>query len=199
MTKKEILSWYKNSVQAVDKTARYHDNVIAIAVRNAYEQILYDLYAQNPNNLDAYVVTLSNLAITNADRDYATLTCSYVKLPGKASGVRSVRTSDDSIYFMPMTFVEYEMANDFDIFNAGDTVGYAVGQDKVYFHNLPSDWEYTSNTVDIDVVKSFEDYASTDEIVIPNGQAKKMDELVMQHLINIPPKNLLNNNTDQNG
>jgi len=167
MTKKEIISFYKNSVQAVDKTARYHDKVIAIAIRNAYEQILYDMYVQNPNNLDAYVVTLSDLSITDADRDYATLTCSYVKLPGKASGVRSVRTSDADISFMPMTFVEYEMASDFDLWEAGDEVGYAVGQDKVYFHNLPSDWEYLSSTVDIDVIQSFDDYDDTDEIVIP--------------------------------
>lgn len=198
MTKKEIISFYKNSVQAIDKTARYHDKVIAIAIRNAYEQILYDMYVQNPNNLDAYVVTLSNLAIVNADRDYCTLTCSYVKLPGKASGVRSVR-SDEDVSFMPMTFQEYEQASDFNIWEAGDVIGYAVGQDKVYFHNLPADWEYLSSFVDVDVVKSFEDYSDTDEIVIPNGQAKRMEELVMAYLVKIPPKNLLNTNTDQNG
>lgn len=196
MTKTELISFYKNSLP-LDKTNKYHDNVIAYAIRMAYEQLLYDMYLANPKNLDEYVVTLSDVVTVNADRDYALLTKSFVKLPGKASGVRSVRST--GLRFFPMTLTEFEGAEDLEIWNEGSTVGYAVGQNKVYLHNLPSDWTYVSDSVDIDIVQSFEDYAGTDEIMIPNGQAERLTELVVQYLMRVPAKNLLNNNSDING
>ncbi len=207
MTKKELVSFYRNSLPSPDKTGRYHPQIIAYAVRMAYEQLLYDMYLMNPNNLDAYVVTLVNLAIVNADRDYIQLTKSYVKLPGKASGVRAVHSPDlpnavselEDIYFYPMSLQEYNQMRSSEIWATGDVVGYAVAQDKVYLHNLPIDWDYLSGNVHVDIVQSFEEYADTDEIVVPNGQAERMTELVVGYLSKIPPKNLLNDNTDQNG
>jgi len=197
MTREELVSFYKNSVQSPDKTNKYHDNVVAYAIRMAYEQLLYDMYLMNPKNLDEYIVTLADQVVINADRDYVTLSKSIIKLPGKASGVRSVRGTD--VKFYPMTLTEFEQAEDFDLWNEGSTAGYAVGQNKVYIHNLPSDWAFVSDTVDIDIVQSFEEYAATDEVVIPNGQSERMTELVVQYLLRIPPRNLLNSNTDQNG
>lgn len=197
MTKADLISFYKNSLPLPDKTGKYHDNVIAYAIRMAYEQLLHDMYMMNPNNLDEYVVTLSDVATVNGDRDYALLTKSFVKLPGKASGVRSVRSS--GVKFYPMTLAEYEQAQDLELWNAVGTAGYAVGQDRIYLHNLPLGWAYVSDMIDIDIVQSFEEYASTDEIIIPNGQAERLSELVVQYLLRIPPRNLLNTNTDQNG
>jgi hypothetical protein len=196
MTKKDLISFVKNSL-ATNKTSRYHENVIAYAIRMAYEQLLYDMYMMNPKNVDEYIVTLSDLVITNGDRDYVTLSKSFIKLPGKASGVRSVRATDAKFY--PMTLQEYEQAEDLDIWNDGITSGYAVGQGKVYFHNLPVGWTHVSDTIDVDIVQSFEDYDKDDEVMIPNGQAERLMELVIGFLSQVPPKNLLNNNTDQNG
>ena len=197
MTKQELISFVKNSLPAPDKTAKYHDNIITYAIRMAYEQLLYDMYLMNPNNLDEYIVTTSDLVAVDADRDYVALTKSFVKLPGKASGIRGVRSDD--VKFYPMTLQEYEQAQDLEIWNEGSTCGYAVGQDKIYIHNLPADWAHLSDNITIDVVQSFEEYASTDEIMIPNGQAERLIELVVVFLRQIPPKNLLNTNTDQNG
>lgn len=197
MTKNDLISFYKNSVLKPDKTSRYHDQVIVYAVRMAYEQLLYDLYLNDPVNLDEYVVTKSSLVAVDATRDYIAMTTSYIKLPGKASGVRSLR--HDTYKFYPMTLMEYEQASDFDIWEAGTAVGYAVGQDKIYLHNLPDDWQYVSDTIDVDIVQSFEEYASTDEIMMPQGQAERMTELVLNYLRTIPPAQLLNNNMDSNG
>ena len=207
MTKKDLVSFYRNSLPAPDKTGRYHPQIIAYAVRMAYEQLLYDMYLINPKNLDEYVVTLTDLAVVNADRDYVVVTKSYIKLPGRGSGVRSVHTvflpdslSDiEDIYFFPMTLQEYEQASHSEIWSTGDAVGYAVGQDKVYLHNLPVDWDYLSGSVSVDIVQSFEEYADTDEVMMPHGQAERLTELVVQYLSKIPPKNLLNNNSDTNG
>lgn len=192
MTKAEIISFYKNSVLKPDKTSRYHDNLIAYAVAHAYEQLLYDMYLDNPVNLDEYIVTLENQIVNNADRDYILLSKSVIKLPGKASGVRSLRNAD--VKFYPMTLMEYEQASDFDIWEAGTAVGYAVSRDKIFIHNLPNDWTYVSDVVDIDIVQSFEEYALTDEVKMPNGQAERMMELVIKYLQTIPPTNLLNSN-----
>lgn len=192
MTKSEIVSFYKNSVAKPGKTSRYHDNVIAYAVAHAYEQLLYDMYLDNPVNLDEYVVTLTDQVAINSTRDYVALTKSVIKLPGKASGVRSLRSDDAKFY--PMTLMEYEQASDFDIWEAGTAVGYAVGQDKIYLHNLPGDWSFVSSVIDIDIVQSFEEYALTDEVKMPNGQAERMMELVLKYLQTVPPENLINNN-----
>jgi hypothetical protein len=161
----------------------------------AYEQLLYDMYLMNPKNLDEYIVTLSNQVVVNATRDYILLSKSFIKLPGKASGIRGVRSTD--VKFYPMTLSEFDQAEDFDLWNIGGTAGYAVGQGKVYVHNLPADWAYVSDSVDVDIVQSFEDYDSDDEIMIPNGQSERLTELVLNYLKLVPPKNLLNNNTDQ--
>lgn len=192
MLKKDLISFYKNSLQGVDKTSRYHDNVITYAVRMAYEQLLYDLYYNDPKNLDEYVVTLSGLVIIDATKPYATLTASPIKLPGKASGVRSIRNDDYS--FMPVSIQDYDQASSLELWESETNIGYSVGQGKVYFYNMPDDWDYLSNSIDIDIIQSFEEYADTDEIVIPHGQAERMTELVMTFLSKIPPKNLLNNN-----
>jgi hypothetical protein len=98
-----------------------------------------------------------------------------------------------------MTLMEYEQASDLDIWESGTLIGYAVGQDKVYLHNLPSDWQYISDTIDVDIVQSFEEYADTDEVMMPQGQAERLTELVIKYLQIIPPAQLLNNNTDTNG
>lgn len=197
MTKADLISFYKNSVLKPDKTSRYHDNIISYAIRMAYEQLLYDLYLNDPVNLDEYVVTKSSLVATNGTRDYIAMTTSYIKLPGKASGVRSLRITGYDCF--PMTLMEYEQASDLDIWESGTLIGYAVGQDKIYLHNLPSDWQYISDTIDVDIVQSFEEYASTDEVMMPQGQAERLTELVIKYLQIIPPAQLLNNNTDSNG
>ena len=149
MTRRELISFYQNSLPSPDKTGRYHPQIITYAVRMAYEQLLYDMYLMNPNNLDEYTVTLTDLAVINADRDYITIDKSYIKLPGKASGVRNIHSVDlptalsdvESTYFRPMTLVEYELAQNSDMWAVGDTVGYAVSQSKIYLHNLPADWD----------------------------------------------------------
>lgn len=197
MTKADLISFYKNSVLKPDKTSRYHDNIILYAIRMAYEQLLYDLYLNDPVNLDEYVVTKSSLVATNGTRDYIAMTTSYIKLPGKASGVRSLRITGYDCF--PMTLMEYEQASDLDIWESGTLIGYAVGQDKIYLHNLPSDWQYISDTIDVDIVQSFEEYADTDEVMMPQGQAERLTELVIKYLQIIPPAQLLNNNTDSNG
>lgn len=197
MTKADLISFYKNSVLKPDKTSRYHDNIISYAIRMAYEQLLYDLYLNDPVNLDEYVVTKSSLVATNGTRDYIAMTTSYIKLPGKASGVRSLRITGYDCF--PMTLMEYEQASDLDIWESGTLIGYAVGQDKIYLHNLPSDWQYISDTIDVDIVQSFEEYADTDEVMMPQGQAERLTELVIKYLQIIPPAQLLNNNTDSNG
>lgn len=194
MTKAEIISFYKNSVLKPDKTSRYHDRVIEYAVSMAYEQILHDTYLKDPVNVDEYVVTKTGLVAHDGTRDYIDVPASYIKLPGKASGVRGVRTTGHA--FFPMTLMEYEQASDFDIWEAGTAIGYAVGQDKIYLHNLPSDWQYVSDNIDIDIVQSFEEYALTDEVTMPYGQSAKMMELVLNYLRVIPPEQLLNNNAD---
>jgi hypothetical protein len=207
MTKRDLISFYRNSLPAPDKTGKYHPQIISYAVRMAYEQLLYDMYLINPKNLDEYVVTLNDLAVVKGDRDYITLDKSFIKLPGKGSGVRSVHTvflpaalSDiDDVYFFPMTLQEYEQAQNSDMWATGEAVGYAVGQGKIYLHNLPVDWDYLSGSVSADIVQSFEEYADTDEVMMPHGQAERLTELVVQYLGKIPPKNLLNNNSDQNG
>jgi len=204
MTKRELLSFYRNSLPSPDKTGRYHPQIISYAVRMAYEQLLYDMYLINPKNLDEYVVTLTDLAVIDADRDYVSITKSYIKLPGKASGVRSVYSAElpdllsdiEDTYFFPMTLQEYKQASGSDMWGGGQAVGYAVSQDKVYLHNLPADWDYLSGSVHVDIVQSFEEYDLDDEIVVPHGQAERMTELVVGYLSKIPPKNLLNNNSD---
>lgn len=204
MTKRQLVSFYRNSLPA-SQTSRYHPQIIAYAVRMAYEQLLYDMYLIDPKNLDEYIVTLSDLAVINGDRDYIMTDKSFIKLPGKASGVRGIHSVDmpdslsglETYVFKPMTLQEYEQASGSDIWGSGTVIGYAVGQGKIYLHNLPVDWDYLSGSVHVDIVQSFEEYADTDEVMVPHGQAERMTELVVGYLSKIPPKDLINNNSDQ--
>jgi hypothetical protein len=50
--------------------------------------------------------------------------------------------------------------------------------------------------VDIRLIKQFKSYASTDEVLLPYGQNARILELVREYLGVIPPKDIINNNTN---
>src|SRR5512139_4073208 len=118
MTKGEMRDSVKNELRRLDKTAKYHDRVVDAAIEHSMNQFLYDLYRQDPRNIDTYVreygtyVPLEVVENLATEEYYTDLPAPYVVFPDKQSGVRYVIGHDhDHSHLYPMSMTERILAH----------------------------------------------------------------------------------------
>ena len=199
MKKGEYIDYVRNSLALLDKTNKYHRNQVAFAIEKAFNSAFYELYQTNPKNLDryGYDITGATVVLDNStNRYYTILSKKYVNLPGKSSGIITVNfTNTNTTTFVPVSDMEIGQLSDLDATLPGNVIGFIPTQDRLYFYNM--DGFRATKTLRIKIVLPFTEYGDDDEVFSPFGTDMKALEAVRRSLAMIPPKDLLNNNTDQ--
>jgi len=202
MTKLEYIDFIRNSLQMVDKTAKFHREQVAAAINVAVNTMFYDLFLKNPKSfrksMERYTTLVASVPALNATvgRYHSTLTVDVVDLPRKAAGIIEVLTSTTTTTrFVPITTMEGEQLHGAEASLPGNVIGFSFSgaRDVEY-------WDMTAAEaaagVVLRLIQQFRSYSSTDNVKLPYGQDANIMELVRQYLGVIPPKDLINNNAD---
>lgn len=211
MTKAELRSLVKNLLRKIDKTNKYHNNVVDHTISRVVTQVFNEVFVKNPADLNNYTVdvtlTISEYG-TDTGRYYSDSIANYryIPLPDKASGVRNIFIPPDlvssygDIKFYPMTRTEFDLMNHTGADTAIERgvasvrVGYVVHTDKIDFWGMPD--ALAAEEITAQVLQQFTVYADTDEVKLPYG----MDEVVVRRsaeiLSVIPPVDLKDNNKE---
>jgi hypothetical protein len=196
MTKKDFTDYFKMLLSRVDKTNKYHPEVIAYSVERAVNNVLCDLYLKFPNLVDPYIKTyIDQVASNNKDTGLweIRLPVSYVPLPVVGSGVREVAAMTDTfLTFIPITYEDLMRTIDLNTKYLSTVIYYAVVGDLLILSGEPSEHD----GLRIRLLTSFTDYTDTDTFIVPYGQDMTIMQNVYQILGLIQPIDLNTNNSD---
>lgn len=198
MTKKDLIDYFKVILPRVDKTGKYHSNVIAFTIERAVNNILSDLFLRSPELSDPYMreyVDITTAQNASTGLWEATIPVSYIPVPVVGSGVREMALeSGYGLTFVPSRYDDLMRARDFTMQYLSPMISYAVLGSKVVLSHMPDD--YVGEQLRMKVFTSFTDYADDDEFTIPYGQDLGFAQNVLQILGLVPPVDLLANNSD---
>ena len=198
MQKNYLRDYIKNLLKKIDKTNKYHPNVIDHAIEKAINNIFSELALKNPRELDEYTKEYDlDLAQDGTSRNYtATLTQPFIPIPDKLGGVRHIEAQGDyeEIKFVPMTQKEFYLYPNTAGYLVSDRIPYYVTSTKIFFFR-PTSAVVTSG-VTVHQLIPFTVYADTDTVMIPQAMDDAVVKLALGHLGLIQPVDLANDNND---
>jgi len=208
MTKGEMRASVQGALRRIDKTAKFHDELIDKAIEASFNQFLYDIYRKDPRDLDIYTKEYGTevaLAVTeneSTEEYYTNLPAAYVSLPEKNSGVRYVVGHDrDHRVLYPMSNREMLLARTSHIGTSTSDDGepysrsfYAVQGSKLIYFQVNSD--LVAAGVRVGIVVPFSAYADEEDLNVPFGQDDKIFVSVLQKLVQQQPVDQRDNNKD---
>lgn len=199
MNKKQFISYIKNLLLKIDETNKYHDNVVAMAIDTAMEQVFHDMFLEDPKHLDAYIKKYANLTTTEeTDESSRYLNFSDaaqpINLPRKSKGVTKILSQDTAtLKFAPISWAEVAQKGD-DIAYVTDYIWFIVEPTRLVFPSIAS--TYDSDNFTLYMIPRFYDLVSTDEFNMPYGQDQQVIEYVINALRLIQPRDLVTDNAD---
>lgn len=205
MTKAEIISYVSNNLKKIDKTNKYHDVVLEKAITLAFNQGYSEIYDQDPRLLDNYTTVyggsgtpISVASHPNTSIYEATLPGPYVPFRDKNSGVRKVVSfAANAPKCYPITRHEFDIiANTLvgEMNNSNDPrIYYVVRGGVLQFYGINA---YAASGVMIDMVIPFDQYSSTDQVIIPFAKDMQLVGVVIEALRTMPGVDLTDNNAD---
>ena len=199
MTKNEYIDFVRNSLQMVDKTQKYHSQQVAAAINHAVNTVFWEMYGKNGNvmkkSLERYTTLVTNTTATNATttRYNSSLTVDVVDLPRKAGGIIGIIEDDTTTTkYVPVGVLEGDQLYGSESSLPDAIIGFSFDGIRTIEY-----WNMTAATdVIIRVIKQFNSYTTTENVLLPFGQDERIIELVRKYLGDIPPKDLINNEAD---
>jgi hypothetical protein len=206
MTKEQYIDEVITLVSRVDKTRRAHPRLVEAAFNGAMNTYICSVYEANPMDVALYTKTYENVPL---DGSKIYLTSDYtssgeairlVPLPRIGGGLMNLRASesedDDSsldVMFFPMAIHTFVENRRMERFNYTLDVGYVLRGNEITLTEVPNGLE----SVDVDVVRSFDAYDYEEEVYLPMGKDEEIKRIVLQSLGIVAPVNLKNNNSDE--
>ena len=130
----------------------------------------------------------------------AVLPVELVPLPDKRGGARSINDhTDTSIYFAPITDQEYQLMKSSQVDDnltttTPNVIYYVTGVDEIFFANMTA--TIATHTLTFDLIPVFTSIADTVEVRLPYGKDVEIMKMALEMIGLIPPKDLLDNNSD---
>lgn len=207
MIKSEIRSLIKNLLPRIDRTSKYHENVIDRCVERILSEMYVELWSVNPRLLDAFTRTYSNIAVATdagTTQDYSVLSVKICHIPDKASGVRHIYTlTQAGNLFHPMDAYEADYLYNSDSAVVTSKIGYKVVEQASTVYPRIDYWNMDAVTrsagVRMDLLIPFSAYADTDIVLIPeikDRQGLDFSERVLKLMSVIPPVDLMEQNRE---
>ena len=140
MTKKDFIDYFRALLPRVDKTGKYHPEVISHAIERAVNDVLCMMYLRFPDLTDPYIREYTDVSATyNSTTKLweASLTAGYVPVPVVGSGVREVALVDSTeLVFIPVRYDDLMRTQDFSMKWLTTIRNYSVVGNKIVFIDL---------------------------------------------------------------
>lgn len=197
MRKQAIRELVRSRLLSVDKTAKYHDEVLDSWITMGFNQLLGQLFRKNLGNFDLYTKRFNGVPVlqdANTDIYYCDYPADICQTIDVAEGVRAINTPKGiGMEFAPMSGDSMGILPECDVNLVTDVIGYRVFTDRVEFIWMPDDID----TVRMELVVPFYEYEDDEDIKIPGGSDVQLLEIILQLINGTPPKDLKNDNSDR--
>jgi len=197
MKKKELVELIQENINGgsvtsdIFKTA--HPLVIARYIDMAFNTIFYNIFRQNPEELDIYGRWYYDQEVKSENgRYYCDLPCETIQLPSNSSSVRRITMVDDlySNVFVNVRGSAAQVLNNLGTIDRAGLIPYSVSN-KIRFEKFNTD----ITKVNIFAITPFSDLENDDSVPIPAGQ----DIQFMQIILQIMQKKYNDLKSDNNG
>jgi len=169
----------------VDSIIAEEDKVIEYTVPTAGSYPMKVSFTSDDDDFE-FILKLEFASVSDLD-------LKYVDLPLKASGVLGVRLpTSTTLAFVPMTTMEMDLAYGADLTLGSSLIGYSAQNGQLEFFGMSAD----ATTLTVRIVQQFSEYDASDEVYPPYGKDFNITGQVLQILSQIPPKDLVNDNSD---
>lgn len=199
MTKENYIDEIISVLGRIDNTRRLHPKVIETHITGAVNSVLSMIYEANPTDVSIYTKTYEDVDITlnkiylTSDYTSSGDAINIVQLPRIGGGVMSIRPSDDSdIMFFPMRIQDATAYQRMHSTEYGIDLGFVLRGNEIEIIG-----ETTLTAVDVDLVRSFEEYDYDEQFYIPFERKEDVINLVLQKAGIVQPVSLKNNNSDE--
>ena len=199
MTKENYIDEIISVLGRIDNTRRLHPKVIETHITGAVNSVLSMIYEANPMDVSVYTKTYEDVDITG-DKVYLTddytstgTPIKIIQLPRVGGGVMSIRPSDESdVLFFPMRIQDAVAYERMDSTNYDSDLGFVLRGNEIQIIG-----DTTLTLVDVDLVRSFEEYDYDEEFYMPFERKEDVINLVLQKAGIAQPVSLKNNNSDE--
>jgi len=201
MTKEYLRSSLSNLLARIDKTNKYHNTFLDHILEAVINSVYYQVHAQNPKALGQYTkrYSIQSLSTGDAGRYTYTLTVSLVPMPDKRGGVRNIIDEEDTdIYFAPVTDQEIALMEESQataLTTSSPMVAYFAPR-STYIELMGLTVTELYHTFSFDLLVAFTSLSDSDEVPLPYGKNTEILKMALEILGVVPPKDLLDNNSD---
>lgn len=175
MLKKEIIDLVKDAAGM-----RFGDRTVMHHVGLAFEQVIGQLFKQNPNQLDFFTKDYTVPVVHVSPRPYSLLPERIIQFSDTSAGVRRILyTDDDNIDFVPVPAYYFQLEDNLDVGCVDTSVGYYVRINKVeYSNSMPR----VIKDVRMELVIPFSQYADNDDLPLPAGASENILAMALSTL-----------------
>ena len=199
MTKENYIDEIISVLGRIDNTRRLHPKVIETHITGAVNSVLSMIYEANPTDVSIYTKTYEDVDVTlnkiylTSDYTSSGDAINMVQLPRIGGGVMSIRPSDDSdIMFFPMRIQDATAYQRMHSTEYGTDLGFVLRGNEIEIIG-----DTTLTAVDVDLVRSFEEYDYDEQFYMPFERKEDVINLVLQKAGIVQPVSLKNNNSDE--
>ena len=183
MTKEQHLAELKYTLKKLDYAN--HPAIIEAAFNDVYNQIIADLPPAQLKDFE-YITKNYEVAIAKdtgvSDRYYSELPVSIISLPRPTKGVIAINSTDGTAFrYYPITERESRLTSNLESGLYDRYWGYYLqGLDKVFYTRMTA--TLASAGVRMLLAPQFRDFASTDEVPLPDNRDYSIKQLVIDYI-----------------
>lgn len=187
MTRKGLIEMVQHRLAGgntnADGIGKYHDEMVAVFIARAFEQIMYQVFMRDKSNLDLYAKWYDGVPVVydnNRHTYTATMPVSVVQFP-ETAGIRRImpdrlNKGDMNNSYIPVRIGAEEAYNNLEVGKISSKSGYRlIGKTiDLIFHN--PNVEYLSMLL----VPPFDELEDEDTVYLPSGQDVALIDMVTQ-------------------
>jgi hypothetical protein len=155
----------------------FHSRTIAAYIDQAFNQVVGQLFRQNPNQYDFYAKSYTIDVVQQCPTSYALLPVAIIQTPDNAQGIRQVySTGENNLDFVPVPKFWFQLGKKLIAGKVMKQIGYFPKTDRIEFMNIPT----AVTQVRAELVRPFTAYDDDEQVPLPDGSADMIIQMVFQ-------------------
>jgi hypothetical protein len=185
MLKKELIDLVKDAAGL-----KYSDRTVMHHIGIAFEQVIGQIFRQNPGQLDFFTKDYTVPVVHVPPRPYSTLPERIIQFSDTSAGVRRILYLDnDDIDFVPVPAYYFQLEDNLDVGSMDSSVGYYVRSSKIeYSKSMP----LAVKEVRMELVIPFSQYSDNEDFPFPAGAGENVIAMALSTLKSEVPETNVN-------
>ena len=195
MQKAQIRSVVKNTLLKIDEQNRFRPAFLDQHINAVYEQMFSEMYSKDKRGIQKYVREFTDASTGDSLVTGYTIPNLPIVLPRKGGGLFKFKSTSKA--YVVTDLQGLDAVND-SLFDTADIKGnylVAMSGSTIYGNTTIANGE----TITYRIIPKFTTFGETDEVLIPYGGEEMFIDRIIETIRQIPPTDLINDNTYNNG